>query len=257
MTPVALATPTLSVTEQAGRWIGLGAADDPGAGEGWLVLPPAGHGPGLLLLAEIFGVNAHMRAVALQYALAGHVVLVPDLFWRSERRIELGYGDADRQRGRQFAALLQPETMREDLRQAVATLRARPEVRRADGRPARVAALGYCLGGRLAWQAAAATDIDAAVSYYGGGIQAQLDLTARIRCPLLLHYAEHDAHIPTEAVQSVAQSLQRQGPRHEIVMHPGTAHGFNCWARAEFHAGAAAQALARTQQFLADALHAG
>src|SRR5574337_91779 len=72
-------------------------------GEGYLCLPPAGHGPGLVLFQEIFGVNAHIRTVAEQYALSGFVVLAPDVFWRAAPRVELGYQSADIERGMQFA----------------------------------------------------------------------------------------------------------------------------------------------------------
>ncbi|OYU98279.1 MAG: carboxymethylenebutenolidase, partial [Burkholderiales bacterium PBB5] len=78
-------------------WITLPTAAGPQPA--YLALPPAGRGPGLLLLQEIFGVNAHIRAVAEQYALDGFVVLAPDVFWRQAPRVDLGYEGADRQRG--------------------------------------------------------------------------------------------------------------------------------------------------------------
>src|SRR5262245_5275669 len=71
--------------------------------DAYLATPPAGSGPGLVLFQEIFGVNEHIRSVADQYALDGFVVLAPDVFWRSQRRVELGYEGADRQRGIQMA----------------------------------------------------------------------------------------------------------------------------------------------------------
>lgn len=145
------------------RWIDL-----PGAGGAYLASPPAGHGPGLLfLLQEIFGVNEHIRAVADSYALDGFTVLAPDVFWRQAPRVELGYVGDERQRGIALATALQPMDVAADLRSAIATLRGRPEV--AGGK---VGAIGYCMGGRLAFQAAALGGVDAAVAYYGGGIQA-------------------------------------------------------------------------------------
>ena len=83
------------------RWIPI-AADDGGQYEAMLSLPPAGRGPGLVLFQEIFGVNRHIQAVAEQYALAGFVVLTPDVFWRQAPRVELGYEGADRERALQL-----------------------------------------------------------------------------------------------------------------------------------------------------------
>jgi carboxymethylenebutenolidase len=123
------------------QWINLPTAS--GGIDDYLALPPGGRGPGLLLLQEIFGVNEHIRAVAEQYALAGFVVLAPDVFWRQAPRVELGYEGDDRQRGVALAGALQPAELQADLQTAVAALRARPEVAGA-----KVGAMGYCLGGR-------------------------------------------------------------------------------------------------------------
>ena len=95
---------------------------------GYLALPPAGHGPGLVLLQEIFGVNAHIRAVAEQYALDGFVVLAPDVFWRQAPRVELGYTGGDWERAIALMKAYAPQEALDDLAAAVKTLRARPEV---------------------------------------------------------------------------------------------------------------------------------
>lgn len=217
----------------------------------YLALPPGGRGPGLLLLQEIFGVNEHIRSVAEQYALAGFVVLAPDVFWRQAPRIELGYEGADRQRGIALATALQGTEVVADLQAAVAVLRARPEVS-GQGGPGKVGAIGYCMGGRLAYTAAAVAGVDAAVAYYGGGIQGQLTLAPQVRCPMQFHYAEMDDHIPPEAVDAVRAAFD--GKPAEFWVYPGAMHGFNCWARASYHAPSAAQALGRSIGFLAERL---
>lgn len=212
---------------------------------GQLALPPAGHGPGLLLWQEIFGVNEHIQALAAQYALDGFVVLAPDVFWRQAPRVQLGYEGADRA---QALALMQGYTAPDalaDIAASVAALRARPEV---GGR--RVGSIGYCMGGRLAYLTAATTDVDAAVAYYGGGIHGQLEHAPAIRCPMQFHYAEHDDHIPLDAVARVQAAL----PQAEVKVYPGAMHGFNCWARASYHAPSAALAHGRSLAFLAAAL---
>jgi carboxymethylenebutenolidase len=218
---------------------------------GYLALPPAGRGPGLVLFQEIFGVNAHIRAVAEQYALDGFVVLAPDVFWRQAPRVELGYEGAERQ---QAIALMQgyaPADALADIGASVKTLRARPEVG-----DAKVGTFGYCMGGRLAYLAAATTDVDAAVPFYGGGIHMQLERAASIRCPVQFHYAERDDNIPLAAVESVRKAMAASpaGNKGEVHVYPGAMHGFNCWARGSYHAPSAALAHGRATAFLAAAL---
>lgn len=213
----------------------------------YLALPPGGSGPGLLLMQEIFGVNRHMRAVAEQYALAGFVVLAPDMFWRQSPRVDLGYEGCDRERGIALMSAMQASEVLADLQAAVGALRARPEL--GGGK---VGAIGYCLGGRLAYTAAALAGVDAAVAYYGGGIQGQLQLATQVACPMLFHYAEFDDHIPLDAVAKVRAAFA--GKRAEVRVYPGAHHGFNCWDRASYHAPSSALALGCSLAFLAEQL---
>ncbi|MBE7417514.1 MAG: dienelactone hydrolase family protein [Ideonella sp.] len=211
--------------------------------DAYLAKPPAGKGPGLVLFQEIFGVNAHIRGVAEQYALDGFVVLAPDVFWRLAPRVELGYEGADRQRGIALAKQLDAGAVAADTVAAAAALRARPEV--GGGK---VGAIGYCMGGRLAFGAAAGAGVDAAVAYYGGGIHDQLDRAAAIACPVQFHYAGRDDNIPPAAVEKVRVAMQ--GKAAELHLYPGAQHGFNCWARASYDAASAALAHGRSLQFL-------
>lgn len=214
--------------------------------EGYLALPPAGHGPGLLLLQEIFGVNPHIRAVAEQYALAGFVVLAPDLFWREAPRVELGYDGAERERALALMRTVTPDRVGPDLQAALAALKARPECNGKAG------ALGFCMGGRLAFAAAAAGGLDAAVAWYGGGIHTQLALAPQIRCPMQFHHAGIDEAIPPAAVAAVEAAMA--GKAAEFHHYPEARHGFNCWARAAYHPASAALAHGRTLSFLAQCL---
>lgn len=218
-----------------------------GSCDAYLALPPAGRGPGLLLLQEIFGVNAHIRAVAEQYALHGFVVLAPDVFWQQQRRLELGYSVADIQRGRALAAAADRGALQRDLAAATAQLRTRPEVQ---GRG--IGAVGYCMGGRLAYVAAATAGVDAAVAYYGGGIQDMLDLAPRIACPMQFHYGALDANIPPGAVDQVRAAMA--GKPADVFVYDAADHGFNCWARGAYQAAAAALAHGRSLQFFAERL---
>lgn len=214
---------------------------------GYLALPPAGSGPGLVLFQEIFGVNEHIRGVAEQYALDGFVVLAPDVFWRDAPRVELGYVGDERARAIALMQALKPADALADIAAAVATLRARPETA---GR--KVGAIGYCMGGRFAYLAAATTALDAAVPFYGGGIHNNLDRATAIGCPVQFHYAEIDDNIPLEAVDRVRQAMA--GKTAELHVYPGAHHGFNCWARASYDAASAALAHGRATAFLAQHL---
>jgi carboxymethylenebutenolidase len=216
---------------------------------GYLALPPAGSGPGLVLWQEIFGVNAHIRALAEQYALDGFVVLAPDAFWRQAPQVELGYGGPDFARAIELMKAYSGPDALSDIAHSVAALRNRPEVA---GR--KVGSFGYCMGGRLAYLAAATAGVDAAVAYYGGGIQGQLDRAASITCPVQFHYAEQDDNIPLAAVEQVRGAMAGKGA--EVHVYRGAHHGFNCWARGSYDAPSAALAHGRSLQFLAQHLFA-
>jgi carboxymethylenebutenolidase len=226
------------------QWIEIA----PGFG-GYLALPPAGTGPGLVLWQEIFGVNEHIQAVAEQYALDGFVVLAPDTFWRQAPRVQLGYEGADRDRAMTLMKAYAPADALADIGAAVVALRARPEVGGA-----KVGSFGYCMGGRLAFLSAAMAGVDAAVAFYGGGIHLQLDRAAAISVPMQFHYAEHDDNIPLDAVERVRAAMA--GKAAEFHIYPGAHHGFNCWARASYHAPSAALAHGRALAFLAHHLFA-
>ncbi len=213
----------------------------------YLALPPAGSGPGLVLWQEIFGVNPHIRAVAEQYALDGFVVLAPDVFWRQAPRIELGYGADDRPQAMALMKAYSDHDALADVAASVAVLRARPEVAGN-----KVGAFGYCMGGRMAYLSAATARVDAAVAFYGGGIHAQLERAVGIQCPIQFHYAELDDHIPPPAVAAVRDAMA--GKAAEVHVYPGAMHGFNCWARASYHAPSAALAHGRALAFMAQHL---
>ena len=162
----------------AGQWIDIAAADG-GTFKGYLTVPASGSGPGILLLQEIFGVNSSMREVADYYAEEGYVVLAPDLFWRMEPGVELGYTEADFDKAFGYYQRFDANQSIKDAADALKVLRARPEC------VGKVGALGFCLGGKLAYLVAARTDVDCAVCYYGVGIEADLGEAAKVKCPMV------------------------------------------------------------------------
>lgn len=204
------------------------AAPGGGTFSAYLATPPAGSGPGLLVLQEIFGVNRHIREVTERWAEEGYVALAPDLFWRVEPGVQLDYTAEGMQRGRALRQKLDLDLTVKDIGAALAALRARPEYRGKAG------VVGYCFGGLLAYLTAAQTDVDAAISYYGGGIETRLADASAIKCPIMFHYGEKDAAIPAAARESTRQALAAHDDA-EFYVYRDAQHGFNCNLRASFH----------------------
>lgn len=228
------------------RWIDIPTTDG-GAFEGYLSLPIGGKGPGIVLIQEIFGVNEHIRSVADAYAADGYVVLAPDIFHRGEKRVQLGYDAAGRDRGIELMKGADLPAFTGDITAAVNALRGMPDV------TGKVASIGYCFGGLLSFLAAADSGVDAAVAYYGGGIQNNLDVAARIKAPLQFHYGEKDNHIPLDAVRDVEAALKGHTDA-TFYVYPDAQHGFNASVRASYQQRAAALAHGRTLIFLAEHL---
>jgi carboxymethylenebutenolidase len=213
----------------AGSYIDMKAADGSGQFRGYLALPRSGKGPGLVIAQEIFGVNSTMREVADYYAEEGYAVLVPDIFWRQEPNVELGYTEADWQRAFGYYQGFDEAKGMEDIQTAISTLRARPETEGG-----KVGVLGFCLGGKLAYLAACRTDADVSVGYYGVGIDAALGEAEKITKPLVLHVAELDKFCPPEARDKILQSL-RGRPNVTTYLYPGVDHAFARKGGDHFH----------------------
>ena len=167
----------------------------------YLAVPAAGHGPGLVLCQEIFGINDFMRRTAQALAEEGYVVLAPDLFWRQQPGIQLTDGPADMPRAFELYQRFDVDLGIKDIASTLAALRALPEQQGGAG------VLGYCLGGKLAYLAACRTDADVAIGYYGVGIEDSLDEAVNLRGRLVLHIAEQDGFCPPPARQRILEAL--------------------------------------------------
>jgi carboxymethylenebutenolidase len=209
--------------------IRIQTSDGSGSFNGYLAVPRSGSGPGLVIAQEIFGVNHTMREVADYYAEEGYVALVPDLFWRQQPDVELGYSEADWQRAFGFYQGFDEAKGMQDMQSAIDALRALPEVGGA-----KVGVLGFCLGGKLAYLAACRTDADVSVGYYGVGIEAALDEADQIKRPLTLHIAERDKFCPPEARERIVQALQGR-PGVALHVYPGADHAFARAGGEHFH----------------------
>jgi carboxymethylenebutenolidase len=199
------------------EWITVPAADA-GSFRAYLSRPAKGSGPGLLLLQEIFGVNETMRAHADQLAEAGYTVVVPDLFWRLEPDVELDYSPQGWQRAFELYGRFDENKAVEDIAVTLAVLRRHPAC------AGKVGAIGYCLGGKLAFLTGCRTDVDGSVCYYGVGIEKNLDEIGNIKGPMLMHFAELDKFAPPEAVAKIKAAAGR--PEVEIHEYPGVDHAF-------------------------------
>ena len=209
-----------------GTMIDIQAADG-GSFKGYLALPEKGSGPGIVVLQEIFGVNANIRGVCDYYAEEGYVAVAPDLFWRMEPGVDLGYGEEDFKKAFGFLERFDRPQAVADIAATIASLRAHPACK------GKVGAIGFCLGGTLAYLTAAKTDVDCAVGYYGVGIETLLDEAKHISCPLQLHLGELDKYTPPEVVEKIRDGL-KEVPDAEVFVYPGADHGFSAKGRAQY-----------------------
>ena len=211
----------------SGTMIDITAADG-GQFQAYLAKPEKNSGPGLILLQEIFGINTYLRDMADNFAEEGYVVLVPDLFWRMKPGIVLSYSDEDFQQAFEYYQRFDVDQGIEDVAVTVAAIRNIPQCK------GKVGALGYCLGGKLAYLTAARTDVDCAVSYYGVAIEASLGEADSITCPMVMHFADEDGFVPPEAVGKIRDTFSDR-PEIEIYNYPGVNHAFATPGRDSYH----------------------
>jgi carboxymethylenebutenolidase len=225
----------------AGRDIVINGPD--GQFGGYLASPSAGSGPGIVVIQEIFGVNKVMRDVADALAARGYFALCPDLFWRIEPGVQLtDKSDAEWQRAFALMTKFDPESGIADIQ---ATIR---HLRGLDGASGKVGAVGYCLGGLLAYLTAARTDADASVGYYGVNIDSKLDEAKNIGKPLMLHIAEKDQYVKPEAQKRIVDAL-KTNPHVTIHLYPGMDHAFAREGGAHYDKACADLANGRTSTF--------
>lgn len=208
--------------------------------------PKGAPGPGLLVLQEAFGVNHHIRNVAQRYADRGFLAIAPELFHRSAPDgWEAGYG-GDFDAIRPHMAALTPQGLIADMRAAYDWLVGEGKIERT-----RVAAVGYCMGGRCAYLANSELPLAAAISYYGGGIAPDmLDRASKQHGPILMFWGGLDSHIPPEQYRAVADALTAAGADHVQVVFSKADHGFNCDERPSYNESASREALSLVLEFL-------
>jgi len=193
-------------------------AIDGGEFMGYLATPESGRGPGVVVIQEIFGVNDVMRGITDSFAEAGYVTLCPDLFWRLEPGIVLS--DQSEQEWARAFELFNGFDLDKGVSDLEATISALGAL---DGCTGKVGAVGFCLGGRLAYLTATRTDVDAAVGYYG--VMLTEHLGEEIKAPLILHMPSEDEYAPKEQQDQIKAALDGND-RVTIYSYEGQDHAF-------------------------------
>lgn len=220
--------------------------------QAYLARPANGPAPGIVLIQEIFGVNAQMREVADDLAAKGFLVIAPDLFWRAQPAIQLDpSSEQDRTKAMSLLQQLDVALAVNDCISAMDYLRALPA---SNGK---VGALGYCLGGKLAYLMATRSNVDASVGYYGIGLQELLGEATSISKPLMLHIAGNDHLCQPPAREAIIKGLSGLPVPVAIHVYPEAGHAFARRRSAAYHEASAQAADARTLEFLSRNLSAG
>jgi carboxymethylenebutenolidase len=214
-----------------------------GAFAGYLATPTSGRGPGIVVIQEIFGVNQVMRDICDDLASHGYFALAPDLFWRLEPGVQLtDKTDAEWKRAFDLMGRFDIDKGMKDIQATIDTLRGR------DGCTGKIGAVGYCLGGQLAYLSATRTNIDASVGYYGVMIQERLSEAANIKKPLMLHIAAKDEYTPPEAQKKIQDGLGKN-PLVTLHVYPEMDHAFARIGGAHYDKACADLANGRTSTF--------
>ncbi|MBV8061896.1 MAG: dienelactone hydrolase family protein [Alphaproteobacteria bacterium] len=216
--------------------------------DAYCAMPVGDTGPGLIVIQEIFGVNAGMRAICDHYASLGYIAICPDLFWRQQPGVELtDQTPAEWEQAFKFYKGFDVEAGVRDLLATLGHIRAMPSC------SGKVGAIGYCLGGKLAYLVASRLDIDATASYYGVGLESMTGEIHDIRTPLILHIAALDEYTPEAARTKILKAVARN-PVVSAHIYENVDHAFARPNGVHFNAEAATLANERTEKLFAENL---
>jgi carboxymethylenebutenolidase len=191
-----------------------------GAFGAYVARPSRSPAPAVVVIQEIFGVNQVMRDITDGLAAEGFLAICPDLFWRIEAGIDItDQSEVEWKRAFELFNAFDVEGGVSDIAATIDVIRADP------GCSGKVGAVGFCLGGLLAFLTATRTDADASVSYYGVGIESRVAEVEKLANPLLMHIAEEDQFVPKAAQQVILAAL-KDHPQIEIHTYPGRDHAF-------------------------------
>lgn len=186
----------------------------------YVARPAKDKAPAVVVIQEIFGVNAVMREMADGLAAQGYLAICPDLFWRIEPGVDItDKSEAEWKKAFALMNAFDADKGVEDIAAVIKYIRAEPSC------TGKVGSVGFCLGGKLAFLTAARTDCDASVSYYGVGIESLTGEADKITRPLMLHIAEEDQFVPKPAQAIILQNLKNH-PLITIHTYAGRDHAF-------------------------------
>jgi carboxymethylenebutenolidase len=226
----------------------IAAIDGSGTFAAHIVEPKTKPAGVVVLIQEIFGINQAMRDIAAWVADLGFIAVAPDLFWRIEPGIDItDKSDAEWKRAFELFQTFDQTKGIEDVKATVTACRS------LSGANGKVATMGYCLGGRLAFMMATQSDADANISYYGVGLDGLLGDLPKVRKPLLIHIADKDAFFPPEGRAAVVAATQ--GHKHAVShVYPNADHAFARVNGIHWDGRSATIANGRSAEFLAAAL---
>jgi carboxymethylenebutenolidase len=206
--------------------------------------PATSPAPAVVVLQELFGVNADIRATCDELAKQGFIGIAPDLFWRQEPDLDLDVrSEADWQHGLRLYGAYDRDAGARDIAQTIRTAVKLP------ASTGKVALQGYCLGALMAFITAARHEVDAAVAYHGGDTEKYLGEVSSLRAPLLMHLGEEDEFISKTAQSQIKAALAKK-PNATVYSYPGQRHAFSRHNGLHYNAAAAMLANGRTREFL-------
>jgi carboxymethylenebutenolidase len=210
----------------------------------YVARPKAKVAPVVVVLQEIFGINADMRDTCDDLANQGYIAVCPDLFWRMEPGVDMSdQTEAEWKKGFALYTAFDLDTGVLDVAKTIEAGRS------MSGASGKVGLMGYCLGGLMTFLSTARTDVDAAAAYYPGGTEKHLEEADAIASPMLMHLAEEDEYISKDAQRDIRGALANRSTV-EIFTYPGCNHAFARHRGIHFDAAAAALANKRTSEFL-------
>lgn len=211
--------------------------------QAYLARPKTSPAPAIVVIQEIFGVNADLRETCDELAAQGYLAISPDLFWRLEPGVDMSdQSEAEWKKGFALYSAFDRDTGVTDIVATMATARALPE---ANGK---VGLMGYCLGGLMTFITTARQGSDAAVVYYGGSTEQYLDEADNIKNPLLMHLGEEDEYISKDAQKAIIGAL-KDNAAAQVFTYPGCKHAFARHRGTHYDKDAAVLANGRTADF--------
>ncbi len=214
--------------------------------DAYLAMPETtGTFPGVIVIQEIFGVNAHIRDITERIAREGYVAIAPAIYQRQAPGFEVGYTEADLELGRKYKNQTQATELLGDIQAAIDYLHSLPQVK-----PGGVGTVGFCFGGHVVYLAATLADIVATASFYGAGIvnfcpgeiEPTLTRTKDITGTIYTFFGTEDPLIPNEQTDTIEAELKKHNINHRVFRYEGATHGFMCDCRESYNPVAAQDA---------------